>query len=122
MAQILAALGAAHRLDIVHRDLKPANIVVTYPRPDTPFVKVLDFGIATGVIDPRGEEGLMGTPVYMAPEQALGKEVDARADVYAAGVILYEILAERRSHRRSQVRRTRYSAASCRVSGSRSRT
>ena len=93
MAQILAAVGAAHRLGIVHRDLKPANIVVTYPRPDTPFVKVLDFGIAKGVIDPRGEEGLMGTPFYMAPEQALGKDVDARADVYAAGVILYEILA-----------------------------
>lgn len=95
MTQVLAGLGAAHALGIVHRDLKPANIIVTYPRPEAPLVKVLDFGIAKGV---RGgashaEEGLVGTPVYMAPEQALAKDVDERADVYAAAAILYEMLA-----------------------------
>jgi serine/threonine protein kinase len=95
MVQILAGLGAAHALGIVHRDLKPANIVVTYVRPDAPLVKTLDFGIAKGVLDPlpRPDEGFMGTPLYMAPEQAMGKEVDERADIYAAGVILYEMLA-----------------------------
>jgi serine/threonine protein kinase len=95
MVQILAGLGAAHALGIVHRDLKPANIVVTYVRPDSPLVKVLDFGIAKGVLDPalRADEGFMGTPLYMSPEQALGHEVDERSDIYAAGVILYEMLA-----------------------------
>jgi serine/threonine protein kinase len=95
MTQVLAGLGAAHSLGIVHRDLKPANIIVTYPRPDAPLVKVLDFGIATGVLggSSQPDEGLVGTPVYMSPEQALAAEVDERADVYAAGVILYEMLA-----------------------------
>jgi serine/threonine protein kinase len=95
MTQVLAGLGAAHALGIVHRDLKPANIMVTYPRPDAPLVKVLDFGIAKGVLGGANEvdEGLVGTPVYMAPEQALASDVDERADVYAAGVILYEMLA-----------------------------
>jgi serine/threonine protein kinase len=93
MVQVLAGLGAAHSRGIVHRDLKPANIVITYPRPDAPVVKMLDFGIASSVMEPRQDEGIIGTPMYMAPEQALGKEVDARADLYAAGVMLYEMLA-----------------------------
>jgi serine/threonine protein kinase len=95
MVQILAGLGAAHAFGIVHRDLKPANIVVTHPRPDSPLVKILDFGIATGVNGGvhQGDEGLIGTPQYMAPEQALAKPVDERADLYAAGVVLYEMLA-----------------------------
>jgi serine/threonine protein kinase len=91
--QLLSGLGAAHSMGIVHRDLKPANVIVTHPRPDSPLVKILDFGIAQGVHDPNGEEGLIGTPVYMAPEQALGKPVDARADLYSLGVMLYEMLA-----------------------------
>jgi serine/threonine protein kinase len=95
MTQVLAGLGAAHSLGIVHRDLKPANVMVTYPRPDAPLVKVLDFGIAKGVLggSAQDDEGLLGTPVYMAPEQALAGDVDERADVYAAGVMLYEMLA-----------------------------
>lgn len=95
MAQVLAALGAAHAQGIVHRDLKPANIMVTHPRPDAPLVKVLDFGIAKGVLGSHldGQEGIFGTPLYMAPEQALGRDVDGRADVYAAGIILYQLLA-----------------------------
>jgi serine/threonine protein kinase len=93
MVQILAGLGAAHRFGIVHRDLKPANIIITHPRPDAPLVKMCDFGIAKGVLELQGFEGLMGTPLYMAPEQARAAEVGPQADIYSAGVILYEMLA-----------------------------
>jgi len=95
MMQVLATLVAAHKLEIVHRDLKPANVMLVYPRPDQPLVKVLDFGVAQGIqADPLGEAGLVfGTPEYMAPEQATGEKVDERCDVYAAGAILYELLA-----------------------------
>jgi serine/threonine protein kinase len=97
MAQVLAALHAAHQLSIVHRDLKPDNIMIVHPRPDLPTVKVLDFGIAQGVFGEAGapvEEGgfVFGTPEYMAPEQARGEVVDARADIYSAGAIMYELL------------------------------
>jgi serine/threonine-protein kinase len=93
MLQVLAGLSAAHAKGIVHRDLKPANVIVTHPRPDRPLVKVLDFGIAKGVGISIRDESLVGTPMYMAPEQALGQDVDVRADVYAAAAILYELLA-----------------------------
>jgi serine/threonine-protein kinase len=95
--QVLGALHAAHGLGIVHRDLKPDNIIIVHPKPDQPIVKVLDFGIAQGVFGethPGDEEGglVFGTPEYMPPEQARGEAVDARADLYSAGVILYELL------------------------------
>lgn len=92
--QVLTALGAAHERGIVHRDLKPENILVTHPRPDQPLVKVLDFGIAQGIAGCSAEpEGmLLGTPAYMAPEQALGRRVDHRADLYSTGAVLYELL------------------------------
>jgi serine/threonine-protein kinase len=95
MVQVLAALCAAHEIGIVHRDLKPDNIMVVHPRPHQPMVKVLDFGIAQGVFaESQPEEGglLFGTPEYMPPEQARGENVDALADIYAAGAILYELL------------------------------
>jgi serine/threonine-protein kinase len=104
--QIASALGRANALGIVHRDLKPENVMLVERDGDKHFVKVLDFGVAkvpVGEIALRlGEAApgtaltqlgmVYGTPEYMAPEQALGQEVDARADLYALGVILFEML------------------------------
>ncbi len=99
MLQMLSGLAAAHAERIVHRDLKPANIIVTHPRPDRPHVKVLDFGIAKGLFEagsgPAEEGVLLGTPLYMSPEQARGEDVDERADIYSAAAILYEMLCGR---------------------------
>ena len=92
---IARALDAAHEGSVVHRDLKPANVFLV-ERDGTPdVVKVLDFGIAkvTSEDDPAALRGqLLGTPAYMAPEQCRGDDVDGRSDVYALGVILYEML------------------------------
>ena len=96
----LDALGAAHRAGIVHRDLKPENVM----RTDDGMVKVLDFGIALhGEVPPNDtlrthlstRLGIAGTIGYMAPEQLLGQPVDARTDLFAAGVMLYELLTGR---------------------------
>lgn len=99
LLQVLAGVDAAHQLGIVHRDLKPANIMILHPRPDRPLVKVLDFGIAKGVLADDvvpDETGLLfGTPEYISPEAARGEMVDARSDLYAAGCILYELLSGR---------------------------
>ena len=95
--QVLTALVAAHQHEIVHRDLKPGNVMVVHPEPDKHEVKVLDFGIACRLA--TGSEGggkVFGTPSYMAPEQILGRSVDQRADLYAVGAILYELLTGRR--------------------------
>ena len=97
--QMARALAAAHRAGIVHRDLKPENVFLV-ERDGTPdFVKVLDFGIATAPTPAHLQAGLtrpgliMGTPEYMAPEQALGGIADARSDIYSCAAILYELLA-----------------------------
>jgi len=94
--QILAAVSAAHEQGIIHRDLKPANVMVTHPRPDQPLVKVLDFGIAQGLVA-SDDEALRcaGTPLYMPPEQALGKPLDPRSDVYSVCAIFYELVTGR---------------------------
>ena len=88
--QILSALEHAHRAGIVHCDIKPANVLVT----DSGAVKIMDFGIAHVCGDDLKEVagGMTGTPGYMSPEQALGQELDARADLYAVGVVLYRLL------------------------------
>src|SRR6516162_981340 len=96
-AQIAEALDAAHRKGVVHRDLKPANILVT---PEG-LAKLLDFGLAKNMTDPEEtatiEGTVLGTAAYMAPEQAEGKPLDARSDVFSFGVVLYELLSGRRA-------------------------
>jgi serine/threonine-protein kinase len=96
--QICAALAVAHDCGVVHRDLKPANVMLLPTGQDPLFVKVLDFGVAKS-ITPGSETALtrtgmiVGTVEYMAPEQIVGRPVDARTDVYALGVLLYRMLA-----------------------------
>ncbi|HTE50523.1 MAG TPA: serine/threonine-protein kinase [Kofleriaceae bacterium] len=98
VVQVCHALAAAHAAGIVHRDMKPENIFLTQRPGGRPVVKVLDFGISKaressvrdGRITKQGQ--LLGSPEYMSPEASRGDEVDARADIYAVGVILYELL------------------------------
>ena len=97
--QICAALGAAHAQGVVHRDLKPDNVFLMR-QGDAEVVKVLDFGIAKSITSDEPQETtqtgvLLGTPEYMSPEQAQDLPLDARSDIYAAGVILYRMLTGR---------------------------
>jgi eukaryotic-like serine/threonine-protein kinase len=96
--QIAKGLSRAHDLGVVHRDLKPENVMITWQPDGSPRVKILDFGMARlltgGPSTPLTRKGaIFGTPEYMAPEQGMGQPVDARADQYALGVMLYEMLA-----------------------------
>jgi eukaryotic-like serine/threonine-protein kinase len=92
---ILSALGFSHRAGIVHRDIKPANVMIT---PEG-GVKVVDFGIARTRADPAATrtvtQGVLGTPLYLSPEQVLGESADDRSDLYSAGCLLYELLTGR---------------------------
>jgi hypothetical protein len=103
-AQICRALQAAHEVNVIHRDLKPENVLILTRNGQKDFVKVLDFGIAKSGTDDleKSQNGgrrlthpgmTMGTPEYMAPEQAAGRPADPRSDVYAMGGLLYEMLS-----------------------------
>ena len=97
--QLLRGLEHAHGRSLVHRDLKPDNIFVTRDHEGNEVLKIVDFGIAK-IVNEAMADGLttkvgaiVGTPAYISPEQALGSEVDARADLYAMGVVLYQLLS-----------------------------
>ncbi|QSQ27034.1 serine/threonine protein kinase [Pyxidicoccus parkwayensis] len=98
VSQVLSALSDAHGAGVIHRDLKPENIMVEQRRNEGDFVKVLDFGIAK--ITDSTDDGpaltragfVCGTPEYMSPEQARGATLDHRSDLYAVGVILYQLM------------------------------
>jgi eukaryotic-like serine/threonine-protein kinase len=112
-AQVLDAVGAAHSAQIVHRDLKPANVMLIERDADHDFVKVCDFGLAKAIaFEPASDDdrshplidlaslstaegAICGTPEYMAPEQARGEILDARADLYSVGVLIYQALVGR---------------------------
>ena len=98
--QICEALEAAHTLGIVHRDLKPQNIMLLDDAQDRDRLKVLDFGLAKSFVNDdsslvTGTDALLGTPLYMPPEQILGNHVDQRADLYALGCILFQMATGR---------------------------
>src|SRR6266567_5895228 len=100
LRQTLAALAEAHHLGIIHRDLKPENIILEPLRSGGDFVKVVDFGLAKMIESPRltaiTSPGIIcGTPDYMSPEQGRGAVIDARSDLYAIGVILFQMLTAR---------------------------
>ncbi|MEZ4404821.1 MAG: serine/threonine-protein kinase [Kofleriaceae bacterium] len=105
LAQMSSSLGEAHRQGIVHRDLKPENIYLEHRGGDPEFVKILDFGIAKVMrgdnsVDPQAPQltatgQTLGTLEYMSPEQLMGKQLDGRSDVYALGVLGYELVTGR---------------------------
>ncbi|AKH83544.1 serine/threonine protein kinase [Streptomyces sp. CNQ-509] len=95
VSDVLAALDASHEMGLVHRDIKPGNVMMTRREQ----VKVMDFGIAravqSGVTSMTQTGMVVGTPQYLSPEQALGRGVDARSDLYSVGVMLFELLTGR---------------------------
>jgi eukaryotic-like serine/threonine-protein kinase len=98
--QVCDGLEAAHKKGIIHRDLKPANVILMKREDGTEMVKLVDFGIAK--LLPQGGKQqqqltktgeVFGSPIYMSPEQCLGRELDTRADIYALGCLMYEAVA-----------------------------
>lgn len=111
---ILAALGAIHERGVVHRDLKPANVMLT-----PVGVKLLDFGLARSIGAPDGQTQanltlpgvIVGTPLYLAPEQILGQPVDHRSDIFAVGSLLFEMLSGTPAFGRDSVKRITHAVA-----------
>jgi serine/threonine protein kinase len=107
--QVARGLAKAHEVGVVHRDLKPANIFLCASEDSQPMVKILDFGISKVIESSRASSArglkvtrdgmVVGTPQYMSPEQAQGFSVDERTDVWALGLVLYEMLAGRPAYR-----------------------
>lgn len=99
MNQVLSALAEAHQVGIIHRDLKPHNIFLVKNEDGEKTVKLIDFGIAKRIAAQTmlglTQGGIIGTPEYMAPEQCKGQNIDHRADIYALGVVLYQLLTGR---------------------------
>jgi ligand-binding sensor domain-containing protein len=103
LARVCDALACAHENGVIHRDVKPENVVLHRAPDGTTVVKVVDFGIAAVVHDDVGTQrvrltathAIMGTPAYLAPERIAGEPYDGRTDVYAVGVMAYELLAAR---------------------------
>jgi serine/threonine-protein kinase len=92
MTQVLNALSAAHDEGLIHRDIKPENIMLQPVKGDDYFVRILDFGLAKFLDDAPKTSLIQGTPIYMAPEQFLGKNIGPWTDLYAVALILYELL------------------------------
>jgi serine/threonine-protein kinase len=101
--QLAAGVAAAHELGVLHRDLKPANVMVD----GRGRVRIMDFGLAGFADELRGREDLAGTLAYMAPEQLAGKGPTARSDVYALGLVMYELLTGRRAYESRDLDRLR---------------
>ncbi len=91
--QICAGLAAAHEFGVIHRDLKPSNVMLD----GRGKARVTDFGLAAAAGEFRPEESRAGTPAYMAPEQLAGKEATVRSDLYALGLVLYEVFTGKRA-------------------------
>lgn len=104
IAQLCAGLHHAHEAGIIHRDVKPANVILCESsQPPYELVKIIDFGVArvkaihaAAYATKKGE--IFGTPAYMSPEQALGDEIDRRSDLYAVGLLLFELLTGTHEH------------------------
>ncbi len=105
--QILNALEASHSFHIVHRDIKPENIMLQEVSGDPYFVKVLDFGLAKFTEERDHTSIMIGTPVYMAPEQVFRRDIGPWTDLYALGVVLYELVTGKRAYSVATQRRLR---------------
>ena len=117
MAQVCAGLAAVHRAGFVHRDLKPENVFLVERGPNRDFVKLLDFGLVKALRPDIGaatatiEGTFMGSPAYASPEQCAGKPVDQRSDIYAVGIMMYEMLTGEQPFRGDQPMQVAYQHA-----------